>query len=759
MKNKFLPLVFICVVFFIFFRSFLFQGRLPIPSDTIIGLYHPFRDYYAKEYPNGIPFKNFLITDPVRQQYPWRNLVVTLEKKLELPLWNPYSFSGMPLLANFQSAVFYPLNFLFFIFPFYLAWSILIFLQPLMACVFLYFFLRNLKIEKLPSLFGSMTFAFSGFFIAWLEWGTVIHTALWLPLILLSIDKIFINSKLQLKNKSLLLWTLIFIFSLVSSFFAGHLQTFFYLFIFSVVFLLIRWWQYGRNKKAVLLFAICFLLFAILTSIQWAPTLQLIGFSSRSIDQSWHDPGWFIPWQNLVQFLIPDFFGNPATLNYWGVWNYGEFIGYVGLLPLMMAIFALFFRRDKKTLFFGFLFFLSLIFSLPTIFAKAPFFLKIPFISTSQPTRLLFITDFCLAVLSAVGFEHFLKNKKGIFYVLGFIGFIFVSVWAFIVIGKGFKIITFENLSIAKNNLLLPTVLFIFFFILISIYKLYPQKNKYRLFILLIIPYIMLFGLIFDLVRFGWKFTPFNPKDYLFPQTSTIKFLKEQEGLFRIMSSDSTILPPNFSVFFRLQSVDGYDPLYIQRYAELMAAYGRMKPDIHEPFGFNRIITPQNQGRIMNFLGVKYVISGKSNFPPENLEKVFSEGEITVYKNKEAFDRFFFVADTIVVKDKQSAIEAMFDTNYLLNERAIIENTNEQKLINANWSKGSVVLLKYTENKVLIKTYNKGNGFLVFTDTYYPTWHVRIDGVETKIYLTDFNFRGIIVPKGTHMIEFSDSLF
>src|SRR5258708_26558177 len=116
---SFLFLFGICVVFF---APFFLKYLLPIPSDTIIGLYNPFRDLYAKEYPNGIPYKNFLITDPVRQQYPWRFLALDLEKQIQLPLWNPYSFAGTPLLANFQTATFYPLNILLFIFPIAIGW-------------------------------------------------------------------------------------------------------------------------------------------------------------------------------------------------------------------------------------------------------------------------------------------------------------------------------------------------------------------------------------------------------------------------------------------------------------------------------------------------------------------------------------------------------------------------------------------------------------------------------------------------------------
>ena len=107
------PVFFIVLVTVLFFNQFFLSAKLPIPSDTIVGLYHPFRDLYAHDYPRGIPFKNSLITDPIRQQYPWRILGIEGILSLDLPLWNPYNAAGTPLLANIQNASFYPLNILF----------------------------------------------------------------------------------------------------------------------------------------------------------------------------------------------------------------------------------------------------------------------------------------------------------------------------------------------------------------------------------------------------------------------------------------------------------------------------------------------------------------------------------------------------------------------------------------------------------------------------------------------------------------------
>lgn len=763
--KKILPILFIFFIVVLFFWQFFLKGLLPIPSDTVVGLYHPFRDFYAKDYPRGIPFKNFLITDPVRQQYPWRALAVNLTKKGELPLWNPYSMAGYPLLGNLQSAAFYPLNIVFLLLPFSFAWGMLIFLQPLLAGIFLYLYLNNLKLNKWASLLGAITFAFCGFSIAWMEWGTIIHVGLWLSLILLSIDKIqpfgFSSTSLRPRSgrtltagaqgeNSKLFWPIIFIFSLSASFFAGHLQTFFYIFVTSLVYLIVRWWQYGHNKKVFIAFIIYYLSFIILTAAQWIPTVQLILQSGRGIDQAdWTQPGWFIPWQHLIQFVAPDFFGNPATGNYWGVWNYGEFIGYVGIIPMIFALFAMFYRWDKKTLFYGSLLFLSLIFSLPTIFAKIPYLLNIPFISTAQPTRLLFIADFSLAVLAALGFDYVMREKKKVLYPIVILLVITIGLWV-VTVFNIFQI-NVENLSVTKRNLELPRMLVIasgLIFIVLYIFSKIKQVTQMIYIFIIVIT-------VFDLVRFGWKFTPFTNKEYLFPSTNAISFLKKQEGQFRVMAADDRIFPPNFSVIYRLQSVSGYDPLYLSRYGELLAASERGKPNIAPPFGFNRIITPKNfESKMIDLLGVKYVLS-LTDLASVKLTKVFKEGQTRVYENKNVLPRSFFVENFVSIDNKESAIESMFSSDVDLRKTAFVEKYQgviSKTPLRCTDCRAEIV--DYTENRIVIEAENLDDGFLVLTDSFYPTWRAKIDGKETEIFRTDYNFRGIVVPKGKHIILF-----
>ncbi len=750
----------VIIIFFVlaFFKPFFLQKLLPIPADTIVGLYYPFRDIYAKTNPNGLPFHNFLITDPVRQQYPWRNLAIDLEKSAQLPLWNPYSFGGTPLLANFQSAALYPLNILFFLLPFSSAWSFLVVLEPLLGGIFLYLYLRNLKLHSLASLLGAIAFSFSGFSAAWMEWNTVLHTVIWLPLILLAKDKL-----LQKWN---IPWTAIFLFAELSAFFGGHLQVLFYAVCISNFYLAARIFQKAQLEKSniirnMLIIYTPFLIFGVvlfaITAVQWIPTLQFINLSARNIDQNWHQMGWFIPWQNALQFIIPDFFGNPTTGNYWGIWNYAEFIGYVGIFPLITGLYALFFRHDRKTLFFGSLFFLSLLFAFPTFLAQIPFQMAIPFLSTAQPTRLLFITDLSLAILAALGLDYYIKTKKNeILYPIGFLTFVFLGIGAVVFLNTKIHLITPENAAITKHNIILPIILFIIIAILLILTG-FLKKSKYSFIILSILVAITFF----DLYRFAYKFETFASPSYLYPSTKVISFLQQKtNGVSRIMTTDDRILPPNFSIMYHLQTVDGYDPLYLLRYGELIAASERNRPDISTPFGFNRIITPKKyESKIINLLNVSYIIS-LSDIQNSHLNKVFQDGQTRVYENDQSLPKAIFVNNVEPVVGKQKTIARLFDSGFSARETALVECESCQKLVSIDKTHERIPeITLYAENKVTLQGELPHDSLLILFDQYYPTWHATIDGKETKIYLTDYAFRGVFVPKGKHKIVFYDTLF
>ena len=163
-----LPYLLIFVVWFIFSSPYFLKGLSPFPSDYQVNSFSPWSSY--KELAG--PVKNAAQPDLITQIYPWKNLVIEQWKAGQIPLWNPYSFAGTPLLANFQSAVFSPFNLLFFLpLKFIDSWSILVLLQPLFAGIFTYFFIFSCNL--LLHLFPHSTD------------GTVGSTSLWARLFLL----------------------------------------------------------------------------------------------------------------------------------------------------------------------------------------------------------------------------------------------------------------------------------------------------------------------------------------------------------------------------------------------------------------------------------------------------------------------------------------------------------------------------------------------------------------------------------------------
>lgn len=755
--NKYL-FIFILVVG-IFFLPVFTRGKIPLPSDALVGLYHPWRDSLVSQYPNGFPYKNPLITDPVRQQYPYRIAAMEALKSGRLPLWNAYSFSGTPLLANIQSATFYPLNIVFLLFPDTVAWSLLVILQPLLAGFFLYAYLKHFSLGERACFLGAITFAFSGFMVSWLEWNTLDHVALWLPLILLCIEKLL--QKISLK------WSVVLIFATSSMIFAGHLQTMLYVLFFSVCYFIARLSMqkelFKKSKRnipniihKISPFLIVIALVGIVTSIQTIPTARFVFNSARSFDlPDWQRPDWFIPWQNLIQFIAPDFFGNPATGNYYGVWNYAEFVGYVALLPLLMAAFALFARRDKKTLFYGGMLVLCTALAVSNPLSQLPYRLQIPFISTLQPSRIIFLVDFCLAVLAAFGLDYLVKPEESragrVRRVLIFSLLIICGVWVLVLFSTKLGISSqLLDQAIARRNLALPSGLFF----LVAFGVLGMSRFGIKKILLTRICIVILFlATIFDFYRFFNKFTPFTDASLVFPETKTTQFLQENLGFYRIITTDRRILPPNVSLPYKIASVDGYDPLYLHRYGELVAVWTRNKADL-SPAQFNRILTPQNiTSPFLNLMSVKYIVTFDTLTAPQ-FRLVFSEGLTHIYENMYALPRVFLAQSVETVPDKIVRIEKLLSGSTQLQNTAYVEKYTEASEAPLDTNE-TVELVSINASGMSISTTTNTSRLVVVTNPYDSAWRVSIDGKEADLLEVNYFLMGVLVPAGTHTVRFS----
>ena len=148
-----------------------------------------------------------------------------------LPVWDQYTNSGHPFLADAQSAVFYPIsNALLLLTGFERSPSGRLFwlqveaaLHLFLACVFTYHLVRRLTGQRKAAFAAGLIFGFSGYLTGYppLQLG-VLRTAIWLPLILLL---------LLPANSGAFRWRRWLMAAAVHAvaFFAGHPQTFLFL--------------------------------------------------------------------------------------------------------------------------------------------------------------------------------------------------------------------------------------------------------------------------------------------------------------------------------------------------------------------------------------------------------------------------------------------------------------------------------------------------------------------------------------------------
>ena len=274
------------------------------------------------------------------QFWPWHQLVKDNLLAGEWPLWNLLLGNGAPLLANLQSAVFYPPNLLYLLVSVEHGLTLSVMLHLILAGVSMYFYGRHLGLLPFAATLSALTFMFSGYLIGRTQFVTMVNAAAWIPIILWLSEKTFaIDSSRRLKRLNTLWLGLVMAMPLL----AGHAQLWFYSLWLAGAYVAFRGWQEGRHNnqswrgllQAGARVGLALVLALLLAAVQLLPTVELALQSGRSggAERTFALTYSFWPWR-LVTLLAPGFFGHPAYHNYWGYANFWEDHAYVGAMVL-----------------------------------------------------------------------------------------------------------------------------------------------------------------------------------------------------------------------------------------------------------------------------------------------------------------------------------------------------------------------------------------------------------------------------------------
>src|SRR4029077_6120920 len=113
--------------------------------------------------------------------YPLRFTLYESFSSGELPLWNRHMAMGFPLLAAFQSGVFYPPHLLLLVLPFFSAIRIIFILHFLIAGTGAYYFCRSWRFPPYLSIVGALLFGLGGTVVSLTNLSNHFQTAVWLP--------------------------------------------------------------------------------------------------------------------------------------------------------------------------------------------------------------------------------------------------------------------------------------------------------------------------------------------------------------------------------------------------------------------------------------------------------------------------------------------------------------------------------------------------------------------------------------------------
>ncbi len=400
------------------------------------------------------------------QFLPWRALALDALRAGDLPLWNPLNGLGAPLIANYQSALFYPPNWLLLIMGQFggdaaLAWGqgVLVAFHLILAGWGMRRLAGRLGYGELAQVVGGLAFSLSGYLVARSHFLSINAAVAWLPWVMggvYALASSYEFPRVPMTTQVLLGTHGNLLFPLTMLFLAGHAQTAWYTLLLAGAWAVYWGWGTAYSQinhtqgleinplektpefprvppsspeirastlsRLLLSLALISLLAAALAAIQLFPTAELLLQSQRSTGAAYDFAMTysFWPWR-FLGLLAPGLFGSPVTGDFWGYVNFWEDAVYIGLLPICLALAALFKRKsstgNNQLLITNYLSLPAFLLGIALLsFALAlgkntpifPFLYRyVPTFDLFQaPTRFTIWAVFALALLAAIGMER-----------------------------------------------------------------------------------------------------------------------------------------------------------------------------------------------------------------------------------------------------------------------------------------------------------------------------------------------------------------
>lgn len=686
---------------------------------------------------------------PSLQFYPWREYAFDALRSGHLPYWNPYSGAGAPLLANYQSALLYPLNWFGLILP--LAWSMSVtaVLHLFIAGWGMWAFTGQLGVPDLGRGISALSFALTGYLVARLGTYPTIFAAAWIPWLMWAALKVMGDTRRQYIG-----WLAVFA---ALQLLAGHAQTTWYSML--LVGLFSAYWGVSHRVKwqRMAILALAVALGAGVASAQLLPTAELLAQSQRSsgVDYEKTMNFSYAP-ARLMNFLSPNVFGTPADGTYATEGAFFEDAVYFGFIPLISSIVAILtwawgkLRRGERPAYFASVPFWLVIVIVAFVLALGKHSPVFPFLYEHVPTFSMFQapvrwhiwTIFGLSVLAGIGTGMWTRGHWVLFgtrlATAGGIGAALLALAS----------TRFLPPDLMQNKAFTPLILAVVVTGVLGavagvLTLTQPEEKTSSRYLWWMLAVWLVIAA--DLAYAAWGLSPTAPAsfyDRLDNQAVTTRGywpekieddLKFEDGGYLQFNDYRITLArqaeyraselPNLNMIDRIPLLNNFEPLLIgsfMQYATLVERY------------------PAQRDTLLSAAGVGYVYDAQGQRDEINASA----------------QRAWFVDAACWHSDRVGVEQALIDNwdatqvVHLLGEGECSEaSINEQapNVVDDLTDNGDSLVLNTTVNH---------DAWLVLADSYYPGWSATVDGQSAEIVPANLMFRAVRVPAGETEVRF-----
>ena len=666
MKNKkflnlFFQIIILLMAVLIFYRGH-FEGNVFVPFDSKDQVY-PYAVFISQSYRSG-----------------------------EIPLWNPYIYSGTPSYADPLYMTFYPGTLLFLI-PEILSqhyFDYVEFLYIFLGGLSIFLLLNDYKLNKWASLAASIIFMLGGPLTGRIQHFTQISAVSLFPAILL-----FIHLGIK---KQKLFWFGLSGFILGCALMIGYQPALLFCFVVLAYFVVENNYQHRfiKSNTKTIAFQFGFLIIIVIgcALIQVLPTLQFAQLSSRP-EFTYSDATVnSVPPSTLFTFIFPNLF-NSIEGEYWGPIDVTEGYLFNGVIPFFIILLSLMSWKRANNIhkYFLVVLFVSLFYSLGKYTSFYPILFKVfpPIRLFRRPSDALFIFQLGIAISVGFGLDLFSKELSRSYKNTQKKFFLFVFVYIILVFSAHSMINVYKPQTTIDDWYFLPNLI-----PLIAISLPFILKSTQKTYLLFMLVFVCIFVDITISSSNRWfnstskEFVSIDESS-IYGCSEIVEFLKEGvDDYYRYEAINAGSMWFNSSAIWRIPSSLGYSPLIVNTYNDFSSPL-----NVNSYRDFSGFIESYNSS-LFDLLGVKYVITNTVT-TIDDLDPKVDSSQFTkissscnnVFENTNPIPLVYFV-DDIIYLEQESLYEYFSDGPYydprevvaleslpdkLNNEYSVYENT------------------------------------------------------------------------------------